>query len=274
MQKISILGLLVLSILASLCGPGAAAQRAARISTPDEFFSFIETLFVRDLDSVSVALTKLKGLPAPIPDGAIDAFIAFQIQVCQGLEAVFTYPDGPDNIAPDLKDKLAAACMKIWYMEGDGYADPDIAAVGKALAGLTGPEYAAYFALMRKLKEGNMVAPLSDAALVISWDDFSDSIAWTLDFCDKYPGFGRTPDMRAGAGSFARVYLTGIANSQVYDIWTKMMDEEVKNSYIRFMSAYPNSELAPVVASVLDVWKKNGYKYNEKIGAYLDSLAF
>ncbi|MCL1940942.1 MAG: SH3 domain-containing protein [Synergistaceae bacterium] len=251
-----------------------AGLSAAKVSTPDEFFSFIETIFGRDLDFVPVVLAKLKGLPAPIPDEAIDAFITFQVQACQGLDAVVSYRDDPDNIAPALKNKLAAACMYIWYMEGDGYAQPDIAAVGEALAGMTGPEYAAYFALMNKLKEGNMIDPFSDAALVIPWDDLSDSIVWMLDFCGKYPDFGRAPIVRAAAKNRSRVYLTGIDNSPVYDFETKMIEEEVKNSYIRFTSAHPNSELAPVVARVLDVWKKNGYKYDEKVGAYLDSLKF
>ncbi|MCL1940941.1 MAG: SH3 domain-containing protein, partial [Synergistaceae bacterium] len=87
------------------------APSAETASAAGEFFSFIETLPARNLESVPVVLAKLKGLPAPIPDEAIDAFIVFQDKACQGLDAVVSYRDDPDNIAPALKNKLAAACM-------------------------------------------------------------------------------------------------------------------------------------------------------------------
>jgi hypothetical protein len=116
--------------------------------------------------------------------------------------------------------------------------------------------------------------PLNDAALMISWDAFSDSIAWRLDFCRLYPDFKHSLEVLTETNHHAILYLSGIDNSPVYDWDTNMLLDEVKNSYTRYMSSYPNSELTPVIAGALTVWKENAYQYNEKVKEYLNSLTF
>ncbi len=215
--------------------------------------------------SVAPALEELKKLPAPIADGAVDAFFLYLDAVCRSCDI--------GNEGEVDEAELAKDYIRVFYAEGMGNARGDRAAVGKELRGLTSPEYAAYFDLTEKLAQRDMLETFGDAALRISWKDFADCIAWKGAFCETYAAFAAARGIADDAQFEARIYLGygEIDNTQVYGFSNGTLENSVKDSYAYYLSEYPESTLAPRVEEALGVWSDNGFKHNDAVKTYLES---
>ncbi len=177
--------------------PSASTAAFPPISTvlvpSARYVAYLKGLPADRWDSVGQAMEHLLAMTPPLPDDAVSAFIDLVGAICEQADL----PGSADPFS-----YKAQYCAYLYTSNGDLQAMKDVSAIARALEGRVSPEYSAYFALCAELKTYNLTRPYApDGSLRVSPDALAESVALRTAFCEAYPSFILTQDLRTCANT-------------------------------------------------------------------------
>ncbi len=113
---------------------------------------------------------------------------------------------------------------------------------------------------------------MSDAALLITWDELGYRAASWEALAMEYPHFVMVEEATHRAQWMSAMFLAGSDNTSIYDYETKNILPETRNAWESAVQRYPNSELATKTKALLQLVDASGGKYNEEIARYTEQL--
>lgn len=113
---------------------------------------------------------------------------------------------------------------------------------------------------------------IEDAMLSISYNELSDRITLWEDFAKKYPKDNRAHSAEENAKFYLQVYLDPF-NSSLPDS-EGALEQEVRESYVRFIENYPNSKYHKAVKGFYKVLAENDFMQTEEVEKYLADRGF
>ncbi len=175
-----------------------------------------------------------------------------------------------DQKIKEVITKIKNNGYSIYMEEGDFYLEPDPQFIlSNLIQGLSNP-YIAFLELELMEVEDHA---LSDGAIIIPWDELADRIANWDYYINKYPDSEESQFARKNYYKpYLHFYFVGLDNTPTYQYETNILDNQVKNSYERFMEQYPDTEAYKKVKDVYERLEKNEFIYNDELKQYLDAL--
>lgn len=177
--------------------------------------------------------------------------------------------DNPDSatVASDVVTSRTLRANGIVLNEDEGDFEPS----GDSLLAATARRFVT--PLMREflrfvtLEETNRCC--GDAAVGISWNDFSDRLAKLDRVLAGYPDFPRGDTLAILDRRYLGIYLTGTDNTPAFRSRNKPLDPSLRASFRRYVATYPDLPSAKIVADYLTLLKETGYRLSPRVIQFL-----
>lgn len=102
-------------------------------------------------------------------------------------------------------------------------------------------------------------------SLVITWDELSERIIVVEEYLKKYPDAVKIEEMLRLYGEYLLAYLQGVKDTLNYDYETKVVYDDVINSYKKLVSENKDSITKDIVERYLELLGENNNKINEEV---------
>lgn len=123
----------------------------------------------------------------------------------------------------------------------------------------------------KEIKEGFS----EDASLMISWNQISDRIIDWDNYLKRYSSYPESKEVKAIIDTiYLPAYLTGMDNTPAFDWETKILNDDLKKSFKRFIENYQNSTYYQVINEYYDILKKNNFVLNDEVEYFLKRKGF
>ncbi len=190
-------------------------------------------------------------LETKYPDGVVD-----KIKQLNSLEGI------TDIEVIDMMMKYKNIGYKLYTAEATIWADVNykfyIDNYGKYLS----QEANDYLAIKENAATNYVV---SDAEITVSFDELSNRIVDIEKFIKSYPNSNYFEEMNNLYKIYLEFYLFGSDNTITYDRSTKVMRDDVLESYNTTLNKYPNTNLATLVEHWQTKLHANNNKFNDNI---------
>jgi hypothetical protein len=113
---------------------------------------------------------------------------------------------------------------------------------------------------------------IEDAGLAVTWDDLAARIIIWENFINKYPMLKEVKYVKDDIDTYLKLYCGRIPldNSPVFNYDTQKLNDDVKQSYERFMTNYATSKYTPIIKQYYNILKKNNFIFNDEADKFLD----
>lgn len=172
-----------------------------------------------------------------------------------------------DNALKEKVFQLRQNGFRVSMSEGNHYVDEEAYFLLSNFSGFTSDGIVEFLTIRSKdIKEGFA----EDAALIITWDKIGDRIALWDNYINKFPGYPEAKEAKTLLNdAYIPAYVVGANNTPAYDFESRMISNQVKQSYEQFMQKYPNSSYYSFIKGYYDILKRNNFYYNSEAEEYL-----
>ncbi len=109
-------------------------------------------------------------------------------------------------------------------------------------------------------------------SLVITWDELGDRIIAVEEYLGKYSDSIKTEEMLRIYGEYLLIYLQGINNTPNYDCETKIVYEDVLDSYKKLVSENKDLITSDIVKKYISILEEHGNKIDEDVESKIIDL--
>lgn len=245
------------------------ATKSENVNPIHEYKSYIDNLDVKDINSVSKALEKVKtylGENIEINDELYREFSTLYMIITSEIEDSASLMNDPES--------LKVNGFRVNVSESGGFIGSKPGFLSENFNAYVSDGIKEYLKIsdeeLRQLGEETGTYLIEDAGVSISWDQLADRIIAWENYINKYPNYPEVSEAEANIEFYLYVYTASVLdNTMIFSFDDKKLTQEVKESYERFIQKYSGSKYYNFISGYYDILKNNDYTLNEDAINYL-----